>query len=740
MSAVADLVRRGAKAPGHLSPLDAVMGEDWAQLKLGKPSGRNLMAVQSLLARDGRRRQARVISPAVARGAPEAVVKLIRRGGVSDRAGLVRQLSYLSRQGTEPVRRSERYFGAELECETWTGLADGWGLEDENTGLSDRTSHFIVTFPAPTPVGAAERAGRAWADEMFASGRFGDCWDYYTVFHTDRAHPHMHVVVNRRGLDAGHWLKISRGSPISYGLLREIQVEAAGREGIDLVATSRLSRAVYERPVSDARQRIAARRGLPVYRPEPSAGRVAHAAASAIAYARLYRADAALLERTLPEMAAQVSAVAGLIEDGRRVESRTQGPGFTADQEGKAVDEIESRRAEILHGLEGIAEKIAAKGSHVRRPLWERSHAEMKANAAVLFPDREDLQAYRQPAERDYASIGGGVEGAAANEARTTAEAHLRRLAEEHGLFPDTAVYRYQGGPVPPVLAQKWRRDEIDEVLVSARRDGSRMDRITAQELVEQFHDRAEQMFARVRRRMLELEAERAFPADPALLEQTFPEVAAGLSTVARVIESQPPGFTAEQEGTAVSEIEQKRAEVLQNFERIDAEIKSRPDHWARPLWERAEAEMKAKAAPLFPDRADFQAHRQPTVGDYAGLATAGLEAEHADSLRTAAEARLRRLAEARGLFPDRAVARYQGGPVPEVLADRWRQDEVNEVLAHRQLNGLDADPDKARQEVEQFHHEAGEMLNRFRARVREVEAERQRPGYGISRDDGYSL
>ena len=443
MSAIADLVRLGAKASGHLSPLDAVMGEDWAELKLGKPSGRNLMAVQTLLARDARRRQARVVSPAVVRGAPEAMVKLIRRGGVSDRAGLVRQLSYLSRQGTEPVRRSERYFGTEIGREGWPGLADAWGLEDENTSLSDRTSHFIVSFPAPTPVGAAERAGRAWADEMFASGRFGDCWDYYTVFHTDRAHPHMHVVVNRRGLEAGHWLKVSRESAISYGLLREIQVEVAGREGIDLVATPRIARAVYERPVADARRRIAARDGLPLHRPGPSAERVAHAAASAIAYARLYRADAALLERTFPQMAAQVSALAGLIEDGRRVESRAQGPGFTAEQEGRTVDEIESRRAEILHGLNGIAERIAAKGSHVRRPLWERGHAEMKANAAVLFPDREDLQAYRQPTAGDYAGIGSGLEGEAASEARTTAEAHLRRLAEEHGLFP-----RYGGVPV----------------------------------------------------------------------------------------------------------------------------------------------------------------------------------------------------------------------------------------------------------------------------------------------------
>ena len=34
---VPTLIQRGAQAPDYVSPVDAVMGEDWAYIKLGQP-------------------------------------------------------------------------------------------------------------------------------------------------------------------------------------------------------------------------------------------------------------------------------------------------------------------------------------------------------------------------------------------------------------------------------------------------------------------------------------------------------------------------------------------------------------------------------------------------------------------------------------------------------------------------------------------------------------------------------
>lgn len=113
-------------------------------------------------------------------------------------------MAYLSRDGAEPLQRSERYMGVVVDAEGAAALERAWAMPPEGSSGADRTSHFIVSFPETTPHGAVERAGRAWAEALFGSGDYGgDAYDYYTAFHTDRAHPHMHVVVHRRGLDNG---------------------------------------------------------------------------------------------------------------------------------------------------------------------------------------------------------------------------------------------------------------------------------------------------------------------------------------------------------------------------------------------------------------------------------------------------------------------------------------------------------------------------------------------------------
>ena len=97
---------------------------------------------------------------------------------------------------------------------------------------------------------------------MFGSGTYGgDSYDYYTAFHTDRAHPHMHVVVYRRGLENGEWLKVSERSDMNYDAMRSVLVDVAGREGIDLEATPRLARGLHDRPVPDAEYRRAGEQG-----------------------------------------------------------------------------------------------------------------------------------------------------------------------------------------------------------------------------------------------------------------------------------------------------------------------------------------------------------------------------------------------------------------------------------------------------------------------------------------------
>jgi len=216
---------------------------------------------------------------------PQAVVHRVINGGCKTPKRIARQIKYLARinpnlkddapEDSEPavkLRLSARYGEDELDHEDIDKFSDSWALQSgiylpgqsEADSNKELTTHLAVSFPPGTPIEAAEKAGLEWANILFHSGRFGAEWDYITAFHTDREHPHTHVVVNRRGFPPesfrvsamGKWLKIAhRYEPdkvlaaengkefgINYRILRDVQVEAAAKFGIGLEATSRKER------------------------------------------------------------------------------------------------------------------------------------------------------------------------------------------------------------------------------------------------------------------------------------------------------------------------------------------------------------------------------------------------------------------------------------------------------------------------------------------------------------------
>lgn len=198
---------------------------------------------------------------------PQALVRLVPQGGARNARQIAAQWKYLSRSGEVDVCRSERHLGIPLHPDDFKTAAQRWAAE---TGSLDRekirhddqtlTTHIVVSFPAGTERRRAFGASRAWAEEMFGSGLNGGTFDYVTACHSDRPHPHMHLVVNRRALE-GHWLKISRRHPgLNYERLRLVLVEIAERYGIALEATSRSARGLIEKPTTYAEYRRQARR------------------------------------------------------------------------------------------------------------------------------------------------------------------------------------------------------------------------------------------------------------------------------------------------------------------------------------------------------------------------------------------------------------------------------------------------------------------------------------------------
>lgn len=198
---------------------------------------------------------------------PQALIRLIPGGGAKSVKQIRDQWMYLSRKGQIPLQRSERHLGVTLSADQVGAAARSWAMETGNGSalarrsarVQELTTHIVISFPPGTETGIAFKIGRAWAEEMFGSGRNGGTFDYLTVGHADRAHPHLHLVVNRRALE-GHWLKISRrDARFNYDIFRATLVEVALRHGIVLDATSRVARNL-EPPVTYAEYRRRARK------------------------------------------------------------------------------------------------------------------------------------------------------------------------------------------------------------------------------------------------------------------------------------------------------------------------------------------------------------------------------------------------------------------------------------------------------------------------------------------------
>lgn len=504
------LLARGAAAPAHVDPLDAVMGEDWARLRLGR--GGAAREPQGVGAHGAKRRRA-ALAGALAPN-PQALVKLIGAGGAKNARGLRAQMTYLGRAGDVPLRSSESTFGVEIGPDDVGALAAAWGLPETDRGGSDRTSHFVVSFPRDSDPGAAERAGRAWAAALFESGAHGDRWDYYTAFHTDTAYPHIHVVVSRRGLDEGLWLKISARSEISFDRLREVQVEVAGREGIALTGTSRLSRGVHARPVPDAEYRRARREGRAAVPPAHSEASAVHAAVSILQHARGYDGAGEALRAEAPDLAARFERAAATLMAGRALVPDPAERILTASETERMVEKVAEVRAEVGRTFAEIEAEIAGVGDAARRAAYLRELGELRAEGAP-FP-REDtrLQTYRAEAEHPgYRGLAVAADDPRQLEVKAEAERAVRALAERYGLDPEATLERHARPSVSLGLGADFAREEGRE------RRASRPDETPAraEAALAEFRSEVESVYRAASRalRAPEREADPARSVDP---------------------------------------------------------------------------------------------------------------------------------------------------------------------------------------------------------------------------------
>ncbi len=204
-----------------------------------------------------RQRTARAMSFNV-QHTPQSVVKRVRNGGTHSAKDLKRQLEYIVRdEATQStwlnfngVERNLYKNSVETTVPLWTS---GWAGSPKR----GHTDHIILSFPKDTDIEAAENIAREWGQTLFGSGDFGDLWRYVAALHANTEHVHAHFIVEKHGIEHGNFLSISMKSELNFDVMRELHSEIAGKHGVALNASSRLSRGIVEYPPRPVDYRIA---------------------------------------------------------------------------------------------------------------------------------------------------------------------------------------------------------------------------------------------------------------------------------------------------------------------------------------------------------------------------------------------------------------------------------------------------------------------------------------------------
>lgn len=182
-----------------------------------------------------------------AEGSRAAVFKRIGRGGTHDRSQLRRQMDYINKKAHYSFGYSEHLTDDRKQPkDSLDAMADKWEAGWNGTPKNGHSSHLLFSFPpdtAPRTVAliAEDLCERAFGGEKhFADDR----WEYVAALHTDREHPHVHVIVNNRGVERGSWFYLSAdpAAPFTYQGFRDLMVAIASDYGVQLEATTRYAR------------------------------------------------------------------------------------------------------------------------------------------------------------------------------------------------------------------------------------------------------------------------------------------------------------------------------------------------------------------------------------------------------------------------------------------------------------------------------------------------------------------
>jgi type IV secretion system T-DNA border endonuclease VirD2 len=178
-------------------------------------------------------------------GSNAAVLKKIGKGGTANAKELAAQMDYL-------FSKSASIFGngvvldadaKGLTKDERNEIVGDWVEDWRGSPKNGHTTHLLMSFPSHVRPEKAKLIAETWAFEMFQSGEHqDDVWSYVAALHTDKAHPHVHMVVNNRGTINDSWFFMAKEHAFNLEAMKERMVAIAAEEDVFLDATSRAER------------------------------------------------------------------------------------------------------------------------------------------------------------------------------------------------------------------------------------------------------------------------------------------------------------------------------------------------------------------------------------------------------------------------------------------------------------------------------------------------------------------
>ena len=391
-----------------------------------------------------------------ARGYSPAIFKPISKGGCHTGAQLRAQLTYLTTKSSHILDSRGTHDGKKTLSEAEIDrvvrrFENQWG--ERHSPKLGHTSHLLMAFPVGTS-GEEVRAITETVCERFFQGE-GSQFDYIAAIHQDRAHPHAHIVLNRRSKD-GEMFFLGKDHHFNYDAFRLAMVEAAQVHGIRLEATRRLDRGVttYRAEIDEVYN--ARDEGRPPVERQRTGAELAAALETVARNALTYRGLAVEASRSnFDDVAEALERASTILVSGGQIQS--DGAIYMSQDE-TAFDTLITEFSQNIRQIEAAIDRAPAS----ERPEIERKLTDVLVSVAHLNPLGDRSAALLDAPSPDGVYARANMrEGQLGRFDDDAIKARLSEALQGTGIDPDAVAARMREGAGNAALERQWLAQDL---------------------------------------------------------------------------------------------------------------------------------------------------------------------------------------------------------------------------------------------------------------------------------------